>query len=215
MIHALNRIARLGLAGAALLWAIGLCRPAHAYAELPDRASFLDYGFSGLILGVEVGLPIGYIATGPKYTEPEWKKLVLGGGVGALAGLTTGFVAALADSGERGAAFCILTDASYGALAGAGVGALVGVLYWVYRDARDEHEVGKDMLKSASFGALIGTGLGIIYGAFDGASVERKRRNRAGAEDPRLARRVHFTLTAVPPSQGAGMAALVYGPLDF
>jgi hypothetical protein len=213
MTHGLNRIARLVLASVVLVWATGLCTPEHAHAELPDRASFLDYGFSGFILGVEVGLPIGYISTGPKYTEPEWRKLVLGAGIGALAGLTTGFVAALADSGERGAAFYILSDAGYGALGGAGLGALVGVLIWVGRDAQSEHEVGKDMLMCASFGALIGTGLGIIFGAFEGASAESKRRNRAG-ERPRLAR-AHFTLTAVPASQGSGMTALVSGPLDF
>ena len=197
-----------------LVWSIGLCAPAHVHAELPDRASFLDYGFSGVILGVEVGLPIGYISTGPKYTEPEWRKLALGSGIGALAGLTTGFVAALADSRDRGVAFYILADAGYGALGGAGLGALVGLLIWVSRDAQAEHEVSKDMLKAASFGALIGTGLGIIYGAIEGANADPIRRDRAGA-DPRLARRVHFTLTAVPPSAGTGMAALVYGPLDL
>jgi hypothetical protein len=214
MTQGFHRIARLALASAALVWAIGLCAPARAHAELPDRASFLDYGFSGLILGVEVGLPIGYLATGPKYTEPEWRKLALGAGIGALAGMTTGFVAALADSGERGAAFYVVADAGYGALAGAGLGAIVGLMYWVGRDDQAEHEVGKDMLKAASLGALVGTGLGIIFGAFEGASVARARRNRAWA-DPRSGRRVHFTLTAVPPSQGSGMAALVYGPLDF
>jgi hypothetical protein len=211
MTHGLTRMARLGFASAVLIWTIGMFAPAHAHAELPDRASFLDYGFSGFILGVEVGLPIGYIATGPKYTEPEWRKLVLGAGIGALAGLTTGFVAALADSGERGTAFYIVADAGYGALGGAGLGAIVGLLIWVSRDAQAEHEVGKDMLMSASFGALIGTGLGVIFGAFEGANADHMHRNRAAGER----RRVHFTLTAVPPSQGTGMAALLSGPLDL
>jgi hypothetical protein len=58
--------------------------------------------------------------------------------------------------------------------------------------------------------------LGIIFGAFDGAGAERKRHCCAGAgAGPRLTQRVHFALTGVPPSQGTGMAALVYGPLDF
>jgi hypothetical protein len=209
MTHGFTRMARLGLAGALLVWAMGLYAPAHARADLPSRASYLDYGLSGFILGVEVGLPIGYLSTGPKYTEPEWRKLVLGAGIGALVGVTTGFVAALADSGERGAAFYVLTDASYGALAGAVLGAVSGLLYGVTRSDQAETDVGKDMLKAASIGALIGTGLGIVYGAFDAAHADDLHCHRA-AEDPR---RVRFTLTGVP--QGAGMAALVSGPLDF
>jgi hypothetical protein len=212
MIRSFDRSARLGLLLGLLVVALGTLAPAHARADLPTRASFLDYGFQGFLLGVDIGLPIGYIATGSTYESSEWRKLVFGAGVGALTGMTTGFALAISDTTERGVGFHILRDSSCGALIGAALGVGVGALFWVYANNNDD--IGEYMLRAASFGALAGAGVGAIYGAFDGASV--KRPPYASAQTPAEQRRgIHFSVTPLPASRGAGMAASISGPLDL
>jgi hypothetical protein len=213
MIRSFKGFTRLGFVVGLLVVALGTLAPAQARAELPTRASFLDYGFQGFLLGVEVGLPIGYLSTGPTYESSEWRKLVFGAGIGALAGMSTGFVLAITDTTERGVGFHILRDSGYGALIGAALGVGVGALIWVNADSSDP--VGKDMLKAGSFGALIGAGLGAIYGVFDGASAS-KHQHYAGAQAPaERDRGIHFTVSPLPAARGAGMAALISGPLDL
>jgi hypothetical protein len=215
MMLSLNRVGGPGLVVGLLVLAMTTLAPTRALAELPDRATFLDYGFQGFVLGVEIGLPVGYITTGSKYDSSEWRNLVLGMGIGGLAGLTTGFIAAVADSDEHGPAFYILRDATYGGLIGAALGAAVGVLLWVDAETEDNHELGKDVLRAGSYGTLIGAGVGAIYGVIEGSDAEPKSSWGRNEKAPKLARRTQFTLSALPASRGAGIAALVWGPLDF
>ena len=99
-------------------------------ADMPDATGLIDYGFKGFSLGVEIGLSMGYIATGPVYRSEEWKKLVLGMGIGALVGMVGGIVvsvvAATGDGVPMG--YFILRDALRHGL-GATMGAVIGACF--------------------------------------------------------------------------------------
>src|SRR4051794_28279826 len=137
---------------AAVVYAATALAPARSRADMPNATSLVDYGFKGFTLGLELGLAIGYITTGPTWEPDEWKKLVLGAGIGALGGLTTGIIVAVADSTGHGAAagYYLLRDSGYGVLLGATMGVVIGVLLWV------DDGSSKDVLKGAAWGGVIG-----------------------------------------------------------
>jgi hypothetical protein len=144
--------------------ALGAVAPAKSQAEMPDANILFDYGFKGLSMGVELGLSVGYLSAGNRFEEHEWRNLVLGMGIGALAGLTTGILVAVADvtSGSVPIGYYVLRDAGYGIWIGAAVGALVGALLWV-DDGRP-----RDLIQGAAYGSLFGAVAGLAYGIIEG-----------------------------------------------
>jgi hypothetical protein len=147
--------------------ALGAVAPAKSRAAMPDADILIDYGFKGFTLGAELGLSVGYLSAGDRFEEHEWRKLVLGVGVGALAGLATGIFIAVADvsSGSVPIGYYVLRDAGYGAWIGAAVGAMVGGLLWI-DDGRP-----RDMLQGAAYGSLFGAVAGMAFGIIEGKNT--------------------------------------------
>jgi hypothetical protein len=188
------------------LWALMVMAllPARAAAEMPDAASLFDYGFKGFTVGAEVGLAVGYIATGSLYEKNEWRMLVVGMGIGALTGMTTGIVVAVADSSSSGSpmGYYVLRDAGYGTLLGALMGAVTGSLLWV------ANGTSKDVLKGAAFGTLFGAAAGIGYGVLEGKHGTSLHPVEAGYG---LGKQWRFSLSPAPAASGLGLAAQLVG----
>lgn len=208
---------RFALVLAAFVFAASTFSPAPSRADMPDAMSLVDYGFKGFTLGLELGLAVGYIATGPRWEHDEWKTVVLGAGIGALGGMTLGIVLAVVDSTSHGvpAGYYLIRGAGYGVLLGATVGATVGVLLWV------NDGTSKDVLKGAAWGGVIGAAAGVLYGVIECANARPSRRGRDDDEDEddergfHLGRGVHLSLGPVPSVDGLGMAGVISGPLDM
>lgn len=183
--------------------AYGALQPGRASADMPNAAGLVDYGFKGFSLGVELGLSIGFIATGPVYHGDEWKKLVVGMGVGALLGMAGGIVTSVIDATGTGVpvGYFILRDAGYGTLLGATMGAVVGMLLWV------EDGTPKDILKGAAYGTLFGAAAGVIYGVIEARNAELPRDED---EHDGWLGHVQFSVSPVPLASGPGLAAHVY-----
>jgi hypothetical protein len=157
----------IGLYALAMSLALNAVAPAKSQAAMPDADILLDYGFRGFTLGAELGLSVGYLSAGNRYEQHEWRKLVLGMGIGALAGLTTGIIIAVADvaSGSVPVGYYVLRDAGYGTWIGAAVGAIVGALLWV-DDGRP-----RDLIQGAAYGSLFGAVAGLAYGIIEGKNA--------------------------------------------
>ena len=201
MTHSRNCF-RHALVVALLLSAASAIAPAHSRADMPDADSLLDYGFKGTMLGIELGLSISYLSTGPKWEDDEWKPVVFGMGIGALAGLSTGILLAVIDKTSGGwGGFYLLRAAVYGSLLGGVMGAALGVLFWVNDGSS------KDVLRSAAWGGIFGAAAGLIYGMIEAGNAKPRR------EDASLDLGEGVRLSIAPTTAG-GMAVL-HGPLDF
>jgi hypothetical protein len=215
---------RFTLVLAAFVFAASTFSPAHSRADMPDAISLVDYGFKGFTLGAELGLSIGYITTGPSWESDEWKKVVLGAGIGALGGMTLGIVVAVVDSTSHGvpAGYFLLRDAGYGVLLGAAVGATIGVLLWV------NDGTSKDVVQGAAWGGVIGAGAGVIYGLIESANARPYHRGRHDHDDDddeeyeyeyergfHLGHDVHLSVGPAPSRDGIGMGALLSGKFDL
>lgn len=184
---------RLGLFALVFVAAVAQTQTAQAagyYGPNPDYApSVFTYGFRGLTLGSLVGLSGGYlVARHDGFEGDDWKPLVYGVGIGALAGgglgLTLGFVD-LADD-QPGMGNIALRDMVYGAGFGALVGAITGGLV-VIKSGDAEH-----ILFGAAIGTLAGTAVGLAVGLFEGRRITTSPRHRyPGKRD----RTLHFALT--------------------
>jgi hypothetical protein len=179
--------------------------PAQSRADMPDADSLLDYSFKGLTLGLELGLSISYLSTGSKWEEDDWKPVVFGMGIGALAGVTTGILLSVIDRTSGGSGgFYLLRAAGYGALLGGVMGAALGVLFWLNDGSS------KDVLRSAAWGAIFGSAGGLVYGMIESSNA--KPRQEAALH---LGNGIELRVAPAPPQHGPGMAAVLYGPLDF
>jgi hypothetical protein len=185
-----------------LVLVVGSLPTARVAAQTPDSGGMVKYGFKGLTLGVEMGLAVGYIATGPKYTEEEWRKLVLGVGVGALIGMSTGIVLALVDGAKQGTpvGFYVMRDAGYGTLFGAAMGAVIGLLVWV------DNGSSKSVLMGAAFGTLVGAGVGFAYGVIEAANAEPDHGIKLN-----VGYSMHVTVSPIATRGGMGLAASLAG----
>ncbi|MET0391369.1 MAG: hypothetical protein ABW321_35675 [Polyangiales bacterium] len=202
MIYALKR-ARLR--AALFVFLVGTLVPSKSFADMPDAGAILDYGFKGFTLGLELGLAVGYLSTGDHYSEREWRKLVLGMGIGALAGMTAGVFIAAADYSSHGAplGYYILRDTNYATLVGAAFGAVVGTLLWI------NDGTSRDLMRGISYGVLFGAVVGIVYGIIEGknASPRDHRRRRYDRDYDRDEWRYSFM--PVPVGTSLGVAASV------
>lgn len=176
---------------------LGALMPAKSRASMPDADMLFDYGFKGLTVGAEIGLSVGYLSAGSRYEQDEWRKLVLGVGIGALAGVTTGIVIAIADGTGGGipVGYYVLRDASYGTWIGAAVGALVGALLWV-DDGRP-----RDVLQGAAYGTMFGAVAGVAYGIIEGKNATPPAR--------RYDNDWRFSVAPFNSPRSAGVAAMV------
>lgn len=199
---------------AAVVYAVSAIVPARSRADMPDATSLVDYGFKGFTLGLELGVAVGYIMTGPRWESDEWKKVVLGAGIGALGGMTLGIVVAVADSTSHGvpAGYFLLRDAGYGVLLGATMGAVVGTLLWV------DDGTSKDVLKGAAWGGVFGAGAGLLYGIIEASNARPRGHYRDHDDDDdydergfNLGRDVHLSLTPIPSPTSPGMSAVIGG----
>lgn len=156
---------------ALIAFALSTLAPARTHAAAPDTGALVDYGFKGFTLGLETGLAVGYLSTGDRWERPEWRKVVLGMGIGALAGMTVGMIISVADYGERAVpvGYYVLRDANYGTWIGAAMGAIVGMLLWV----DDGHP--RDVVRGAAYGTLFGAVAGIAFGIIEGKSATPER----------------------------------------
>lgn len=149
----------------ALMVALGLGLATSARAE-ESSPSFFDYGYKGLGLGLGVGLAAGYlVARDDGWEKSDWKPLVYGGGIGALAGAGIGLTLGALDltrSRPNRKAHYVLRDMGLGASFGFTVGAIAGGLAAISTE-KVEH-----VLFGGAIGVLAGTGLGGILGFFDG-----------------------------------------------
>jgi hypothetical protein len=193
----LPRLATAWLPAIALIGCLLL--PALARAESDPEPSMFSYGFNGFWTGASIGLAVGYLSTGGDYESNEWKKLVMGAGIGALTGVGAGIGLAVADIGApgRGTGWYVLRDINYGSLLGALTGAAVGALVWL------DDGTSKDVLVGLSIGALIGAGVGIGFGIYEGMNAGKHARLRAQNE-----RGLHLLLSAWPGSRGAPPSVL-------
>jgi hypothetical protein len=177
--------------------------PSRSRADMPDARGLIDYGFKGFSLGVELGLSMGYIATGPVYRSDEWKKLVLGMGIGAIVGMVGGIVVSVVDATGDGVpmGYFVLRDAGYGTLLGATMGAVIGMLLWV------NDGTPKDILKGAAFGTLFGAAAGAVYGVVEGMNAKPPSEGQGWD----LGHNLHFGVSPTPLEGGPGVAAHLSG----
>jgi hypothetical protein len=185
------------LCGAALG---ALSAPARCRADSSDDGpAMFSYGFRGFWTGAELGLATGFLATGSRYESGEWRKLVLGTGIGAIIGVAGGVTLGVVDASDASRpryGWLVLRDMGYGATLGALTGAAVGLLVWV-DDGRP-----KDVLIGLSVGALIGAAAGVVFGIVEGLGSRPKPRD----EHARASERgVRLSLLAVP-QRGRGLS---------
>jgi hypothetical protein len=149
--------------------------------------SIVSYGFDGFWTGAQIGLASGYLATGSEYKSDEWRKLVFGAGVGALAGMGFGITLALVDSGQRPpqTGGLILRDVGYGVGLGAVAGTAVGALFLI------DSGRAKNLLTGAAIGTLVGAGAGVAFGLIESAAADRGSSDSVTAEG--LLRSLRFT----------------------
>ena len=191
-----------------VLWAPSVCSAQSG----EDGPAMLQYGFRGFWTGAELGLAVGFLSTGNRFEDGEWRNLVFGAGIGALLGVGSGITLGLIDASSSTRpryGWFVLRDMGYGALLGAFTGAAVGALFWV-DDGRP-----KDVLIGLSAGALLGAAAGVVFGIFEGIGAGPRREgkehgalsHRVGATRRRLPG-VRLTLMALPsrmPALGPGL----------
>jgi hypothetical protein len=173
----------------------GICPGVCAAQSGDDGPALFQYGFRGLWTGAELGLAAGFLTTGERYETGEWRKLVLGLGVGALLGVGTGITLGMVDASDSQRpryGWYVLRDMGYGAILGAVTGAAVGALFWV-DDGRP-----KDVLTGLCVGALIGGAVGIAFGLVEGMGAEPRGRGARRGSRAYAERGVKLTLFAAP-----------------
>ena len=129
----------------------------------PPPSAF-DAGIDGFGMGIVAGVAAGYLVAreGGLHTS-DWRPLVAGAGIGALAGGTLGLTLALAsgDPGSQGRAYLIMREmgrgGQFGLLAGSIIGGLVAL--------GNNHP--ENILFGAAIGTLSGTAAGILVGSLE------------------------------------------------
>jgi hypothetical protein len=201
----LRRIARPPLT-ATFAWVAAFCialsiAGTSRTCQAEDAPSIVGYGFEGLGTGASIGLGIGYLSHGPEWDSGDWKNLVYGGAIGALAGLGVGILLGVVDAGTsrgRGFGFYMLRDSNYGVAVGFVAGGIIGLLQWMGDDGR-----AKDLLYGFAWGTVIGGGAGFIVGVIEGAL--RSGNSSSGdpaTSDPAYSKRMRFGVAFAPNERG-------------
>jgi hypothetical protein len=166
---------RIFLAGGLMLAGVGL--PATVNAEPiytpgptppaqlpPPPPSPFESGMRGFGTGLAAGVAGGYLfARQDGFTSSDWRPIVAGAGVGAVAGGLTGFALGVVDSNSviPGRGFLVLRSTAYGGMFGAVTGGIIGGLAALSTD-KPEH-----ILLGAAIGTLSGTVVGVVLGAIE------------------------------------------------
>jgi hypothetical protein len=157
------------------------------------RPSIFDYAYSGLGLGLGVGLAGGYlVARDDGWEKSDWKPMVYGAGIGALAGAGIGLTLGVIDvtqSKPSRRAHRVLHEMGLGAGFGFTVGAIVGGLAAI-STKKVEH-----VLFGGAIGILAGTAAGGIFGLLEGDDA-----NAHAARQP-------FGIAVVPVMEANGKLA--------
>jgi hypothetical protein len=180
-----------------LVLVAGLClKPLAVSAD--ETQSIVSYGMQGLTTGAGTGLAIAFLSTGSEFESSEWKNLLIGTGVGALAGLGIGIIVGVVDTGAsphaNGPGMYIIRDMNLGLSLGALAGGIIGTLVW----ATSDDGVAKDVLYGLAWGALIGVGAGLVLGIIEGSLRSSGRRSSETVQ-----RGLRFDLAFTPPAKGA------------
>lgn len=135
----------------------------------PARApSVFAYGFRGLGIGAPVGLSTAYLLTRDgDWRQEDWETLAIGTGIGAVSGAVVGLAVGFYDlrDSHPGVGMVVLRDTFYGVLLGAGIGLIVGSIYWI------ESGHAESALAGAAWGTVIGAPVGAIIGFIEGPTV--------------------------------------------
>jgi len=138
--------------------------PGAAPAPFAPPPSAFDIGIDGFGMGIFAGLAGGYLVAreGGLHTS-DWRPLVAGAGIGALAGgalgLTLGIVST--DAASQGRAYLIMREMNRGGQFGLLAGGIVGGLVALGND-HPEH-----ILLGAAIGTLSGTAVGLLVGSLE------------------------------------------------
>ncbi len=206
-----------------------LCRAQSAQpASDGDAPTLLAYGLKGLWTGAFVGLAAGYVTTGPSWQSHEWRKLVVGAGVGALVGVGGGVALAVVDNGKPtpGIGWLALRDTGYGSLLGVLTGTAVGALFWAGGGRP------RDVLMGGAIGTVAGAGVGALFGVVEGINAQSRREREAqpqplppslpspasaprpagsGAPRSQAAPRVLLSLAVLPSASGVALGPALMG----
>ena len=138
--------------------------PSGAPPPFSPPPSAFDSGIDGFGMGIAAGLAGGYLVAreGGLHTS-DWRPLVAGAGIGALAGgalgLTLGLVSS--DPASQGRSYLIVREmgrgGQFGLLAGAIIGGLVAL----------DNDKPETILLGAAIGTLSGTALGLVLGSVE------------------------------------------------
>ncbi len=139
--------------------------PSARAADLQPPTVF-DGAYQGLLVGGVAGLSTGYLFArrGGWHSSSDWKPLVYGAGIGALAGSALGLTLGIVDMTQNkpGRNGYVMRDGLYGAGLGAVLGGIAGGL------AALSSKKGEHILLGGSIGVLSGACLGMGVGFVEG-----------------------------------------------
>jgi len=139
-------------------------------ARADQAPTIFDNAYQGLLVGGLAGTATGYFfARQDGWTSGDWKPLVYGAGIGAIAGSTIGLTLGIVDMAQdkphrHG---YVMRDGLLGAGFGAVVGGLIGGLTAI------STKKGEHILLGGSIGVLSGTVLGMTLGIIEGQKKSR------------------------------------------
>jgi len=174
-----------------LAFALLTCGLARTTWADDDRPNIFTFAYQGFLVGAGAGLAGGYlVAHEGGLHASDWKPLVYGTGIGALAGIGVGLTLGIIDAAQDkpGRTRYVLRDMGYGEGLGAVVGLIAGGLT-ALSTRNTEH-----LLFGASIGVLSGAAVGALFGVIEGGHS----RAQASRDNGR------FALSLVPVAEAGG-----------
>jgi len=156
-----------GLAPSRARGAVPVAPPGPPVPNTPQVApppSAFDIGIDGFGMGIFAGLAGGYLfAREGGLHASDWRPLVAGAGIGALAGGALGLTLGIAstDAASQGRAYLIMREMNRGGQFGLLAGGIVGGLVALGNN-HPEH-----ILLGAAIGTLGGTAAGLLVGSLE------------------------------------------------